>query len=230
MKASEVMTRRVISITPGASIAQAIRTMLKNRISGLPVVNRRGKLVGIVTEGDFLHRQEIGTDIKRNAWLDAMFGPEQSADDYVRAHGMTVGELMTRSPKTVNESASLDQVVRLMERHRIKRVPVLRNGKIVGIVSRANLMQALASIHRAEPKPSRTDSAIRKRIIAAIDKQSWAYGADLFVLVRNGVVDLCGTLSDASQRAAVMALAEEQKGVKKVHDHLRLPDDGVSVT
>jgi predicted transcriptional regulator len=141
-----------------------------------------------------------------------------------------VSELMTRSPITVNESASLDQVVRLMERHRIKRVPVLRKGKIVGIISRANLMQALASIHRGEPKPSRTDTAVRRRIIAAIDKQNWAYGADLFVLVRNGIVDLCGTLSDASQRAALVALAEEQNGVKKVHDHLRLPDDGVSVS
>jgi CBS domain-containing protein len=224
------MTKHVISIAPSASVVQAIRTMLKNRISGLPVVDRRGKLVGIVTEGDFLHRQEIGTDIKRHAWFDAMFGPEQSANDYVRAHGITVGELMTRSPITVNESASLDQVVRLMERHRIKRVPVLRKGKIVGIISRANLMQALASIHRGEPKPSRTDTAVRRRIIAAIDKQNWAYGADLFVLVRNGIVDLCGTLSDASQRAALVALAEEQNGVKKVHDHLRLPDDGVSVS
>jgi CBS domain-containing protein len=230
MKASEVMTKHVISIAPSASVVQAIRTMLKNRISGLPVVDRRGKLAGIVTEGDFLHRQEIGTEIKRHAWLDAVFGPEQSANDYVRAHGITVSELMTRSPITVNESASLDQVVRLMERHRIKRVPVLRKGKIVGIISRANLMQALASIHRGEPKPSRTDTAVRRRIIAAIDKQNWAYGADLFVLVRNGIVDLCGTLSDASQRAALVALAEEQNGVKKVHDHLRLPDDGVSVS
>jgi CBS domain-containing protein len=230
MKASEVMTRRVISIAPSASVVRAIGTMLKNRISGLPVVDRRGKLVGIITEGDFLHRQEIGTDIKRHFWLDAMFGPEQSAADYVRAHGITVGELMTRNPITVNESTSLDQVVRVMERHRIKRVPVLRDGKVAGIISRANLMQALASIHRGEPKPSRTDSAIRRRILAAIEKQNWAYGADLFVLVRNGVVDLCGTLSDASQRTALMALAEEQKGVKKVHDHLRLPNDGVSVT
>jgi CBS domain-containing protein len=231
MKASEVMTKRVISIAANASIVQAIRTMLKNRISGLPVVNRSGKLVGIISEGDLLHRHEIGTEIKRNAWLDAMFGPEQSANDYVRAHGITVGEVMTRMPVvTVSEDTSLDQVVHLMERHRIKRLPVLRDGKIVGIISRANLMQVLAGLHRAEPKPSRTDQAIRRRIIAAIGKQNWSYGADLFVLVRNGVVDLCGKLADPSQRAALTALAAEQNGVKKVHDHLRLPDDGVSVT
>jgi Mg/Co/Ni transporter MgtE len=142
-----------------------------------------------------------------------------------------VGEVMTGMPVvTVQEDTSLDHVVHLMEHHRIKRLPVLRGGKIVGIISRANLMQVLASIHRAEPKSSRNDQTLRWRIIAAIGKQSWSYGADLFVLVRNGVVDLCGTLTDPSQRAALKALAEEQPGVKKVHDHLRLPDDGMSVT
>jgi len=231
MKASEVMTKRVISIASNASVAEAIRAMLKNHISGLPVVNRGGKLVGIISEGDLLHRQEIGTEIKRNAWLDAMFGPEQSANDYVRAHGITVGEVMTRMPViTVNEDTSLDQVVHLMEHHRIKRVPVLHDGKVVGIISRANLLQVLASLHRAEPKPSRDDQAIRRRIIATIRKRNWSYGADLFVLVRNGVVDLCGRIADPSQRAALMTLAAEQNGVKKVHDHLRLPNDGVSVT
>src|SRR5690242_5918556 len=125
MKASEIMTKRVISIAPDASIVQAIRMMLKNRISGLPVVSRSGKLVGIISEGDLLHRHEIGTEIKRNAWLDAIFGPEQSANDYVRAHGITVGEVMTRvRVVSVSEDTSLDQVVHLMERHRIKRLPV----------------------------------------------------------------------------------------------------------
>jgi CBS domain-containing protein len=231
MKASEIMTKRVISIAPDASIVQAIRMMLKNRISGLPVVSRSGKLVGIISEGDLLHRQEIGTEIKRNAWLDAIFGPEQSANDYVRAHGITVGDVMTRvRVVSVSEDTSLDQVVHLMERHRIKRLPVLRGGRIVGIISRANLMQVLASLHRAEPRSSRSDQILRRRIITAIAKQSWSYGADLIVLVRNGIVDLCGTLTDPSQRAALVALTEEQAGVRKVHDHLCLPDDGVSVT
>ncbi len=230
MKADEVMTKRVISIESHASIVQAIRTMLKNRISGLPVLDRRGKLVGVITEGDLLHRHEIGTEIKRHAWLDALFGPEQSANDYVRAHGTTVGEVMTRRPVTVLEDSSLDRVVRLMEQHRIKRLPVLRDGKVVGIISRANLMHALASIHRAEPKSLRNDQTIRRLIIAAIEKESWANGTDLFVIVRNGIVDLCGTLTDPSQREALKALAEQQTGVKKVYDHLRLPDNGVCVT
>jgi len=229
MQAAEIMTKRVISVEPEATIVQAIRLMLKNHLSGLPVINRPGTLVGIITEGDFLHRREIGTELKRHAWLDAIFGPEQSAHDYVRSHGIKVAELMTHSPITVNADTSLDQVVHLMERHH-KRLPVLRRGKVVGIISRANLMRALASIHRASSKTSRNDQEIRKRIVADIEKQNWAYGADIMVLVRNGVVDLCGTLSDSSQRAALKALVRGKSGVRKLYDHLQLKDEGVSAS
>ena len=230
MKVSQVMTKHVISIQLEATIVQAIKLMLNNRLSGLPVIDRRGRLVGIITEGDFLHRREISTELKRNVWLDAFFGSEQSAHDYVRAHGIKVAELMTRQPITVDEDTSLDRVVHLMERHRIKRLPVARKGKVVGIISRANLMRALASIHRSTYKTSRNDQEIRKRIVADIDKQNWAYGADIMVLVRDGIVDLCGTLSDPSQRSALKALVREKSGVRKLYDHLRLKDDGISVT
>lgn len=224
MKASEVMTRRVISIEPEATIVEAIQLMLKNRVSGLPVVDRRGKLVGVISEGDFLHRREIGTEIRRSAWLDAIFGPEQSASDYIRAHGIKVAELMTKRPITIDEGADLDRVVHLMERKRIKRLPIVRKGKMVGIISRANLLRALASIHRSAPKTSRNDQEIRNRIVADIDGQNWAYGTDIMVLVRDGIVDLCGTLSDSSQRAALKALVREKAGVRKLYDHLRLKD------
>jgi predicted transcriptional regulator len=137
---------------------------------------------------------------------------------------------MTRQPITVDEDTSLDRVVHLMERHRIKRLPVVRKGKVVGIISRANLMRALASIHRSTYKTSRNDREIRKRIVADIDKQNWAYGADIMVLVRDGIVDLCGTLSDPSQRAALKGLVREKSGVRKLYDHLRLKDEGISVT
>lgn len=230
MKASEVMTRRVISIEPDASIVQAVRLMLKNHFSGLPVVDRGGKLIGIITEGDFLHRREIGTELRRNAWLVAMFGPEESARDYVHAHGVSVHELMTPEVITVDEDAPLDKVVHLMERHHIKRVPVLRKGKMVGIISRANLLRALASIHRSSSKTSPNDREIHKRIVADIENRNWAYGADIMVLVRDGIVDLCGTLQDSSQRAALKALVKEQSGVRKLHDHMRLMDEGVSVS
>jgi CBS domain-containing protein len=224
------MTKGVISIKPQATIVQAIKLMLKNRISGLPVIDKNEKLVGIITEGDFLHRHEIGTEPRRNAWLDAFFGPEKGAHDYVRSHGIKVAELMTHPPITVNEDTSLNQVVHLMERHKIKRLPVLRNNRVVGMISRANLVRALASIHRASPKTSRNDQAIRKRIVSEIEKQNWAYGADIVVLVRNGVVDLCGTLADRSQRDALKALIENKGRVRKVYDHLRLKNESISVT
>ena len=230
MKASEVMTRRVISIEPDATIVQAVRLMLKNHFSGLPVVDESGKLVGVITEGDFLHRREIGTELKRNAWLVAYFGPEQSAHDYVHAHGTKVAELMTPDPITVDEETSLYQVVHLMERHHIKRLPVLRKGKVVGIISRANLLRALLSIHRSLPEPSGNDEDIRNRIVADIERQDWAYDIDITVLVRDGIVDLCGTVSNSAQQEALKALVREQSGVRKWYDHSRLKDEGVSVT
>ena len=230
MKASEVMTRRVIAIEPDATIVQAIKLMVKHHFSGLPVVDRSGKLVGIITEGDFLHRREIGTELKHNAWFVAMFGPEQSARDYVHAHGLKVSDLMTPQPIAVDENTSLDQVVHLMERHRIKRLPVLRRGKMVGLITRANLLRALASVHRSASKTSVRDREIQKRIVADIEKQEWTGGSDIMVLVRNGIVDLCGTLDDPSQRDALKALVREKSGVRRLYDHLRLNDEGVSVT
>jgi CBS domain-containing protein len=230
MKASEVMTKRVVSIEPDASIVQAINLMLKNHFSGLPVVDRGKKLVGIITEGDFLHRREIGTQVCRNAWLVAMFGPEQSARDYVRAHSMKVADLMTSDPITVNESIPLDKIVHLMERRRIKRLPVLRRGKLVGIIARTDLLRVLARICHSIPRTTGRDREIHKRILADIKKQEWTYGSDIVVLVHNGVVDLCGTLAEPSQREALNVLVREKAGVRKLHDHLRLRGEGLSIS
>ena len=163
MKVSDVMTRRVISVAPEATVRHAIRLMLQNNISGLPVIDDKGKLVGIVSEGDFLRRSEIGTERKRSRWLTAFLGPSEPAHDYVHSHGLKVKEVMTCDPIMVQEDTQLDQVVHLMESHNIKRLPVVRGEKVVGVVSRANLMRALASIHRAAPKSSKDvlQSAIR---------------------------------------------------------------------
>ena len=164
MKVSDVMTRRVVSVTPEATIRHAIRLMLDNHISGLPVIDDKAKLVGIVSEGDFLRRSEIGTERKRSRWLGALLGPGEPANDYVHSHGLKVKEVMTRKPITVQEDAPLDQVVHLMESRSVKRLPVVRGEKVVGVVSRANLMRALASMYRAAPKSSKNDAAIRGQI------------------------------------------------------------------
>src|SRR3974390_290875 len=146
MQVRDVMTANVISVPAQATILDAARTMLRNRVSGLPVVDAEGQLVGMVTEGDFLRRSEIGTERRRPKWLEFVLGPGRMAEDYVRAAGRKVNDVMTRDPVTVSEDDSLGTVVELMERRGVKRFPVLRDGKMVGIVSRANLMGALVNL------------------------------------------------------------------------------------
>lgn len=218
MKASEVMTPRVISIEPDAPIMRAVRLMLQNRVSGLPVIGPKGELVGMVTEGDFIRRGEIGTQRRRNRWLEFLIGPGRLADEYVHARGRKVEEVMTREPITVTPDTPLDEVVRLMERHRIKRLPVLREGALVGIVTRANIMHALVSVAAETKAPTGDDATIREQILAECGRQSWAPMAN--VVVRNGVVELWGTITDERERQALIVASENVAGVKTVHDHL----------
>jgi CBS domain-containing protein len=218
MKARDVMTPRVISIETDAPIMRAVQLMLQNRISGLPVVGPKGELVGMVTEGDFIRRGEIGTQRRRNRWLEFLIGPGRLADEYVHARGRKVEEVMTREPVTVTEDTPLDEVVRLMERHRIKRLPVMRGGELVGIVTRANIMHALVSLAVEAKAPAGDDAAIREQILAECAKQSWAPMTN--VVVRNGVVELWGTITDERERAALIVASENVPGVKTVHDHL----------
>ena len=138
MKAKDVMTSPVVSIEPDASIWQAVRIMLQRHISGLPVIDQKGALVGIVTEGDFLRRAETGTQRRRPRWLEYLIGPGRLADEYTRSHGRKVSEIMTADPLTISEDTPLDAIVRLMEKRQIKRLPVVRDQEVVGIVSRAN--------------------------------------------------------------------------------------------
>jgi CBS-domain-containing membrane protein len=147
--------------------------MLENRISGLPVTDARGNLVGIVTEGDFLRRREIGTQRRRARWLEFLIAPGPLAAEYVRASGRRIDEVMTPDPYTVIESDSLETAVELMERQNIKRITVLRDGRIVGIVSRANLMHALAGLAHYIPAPAGGDREIYERILATLAKQKW---------------------------------------------------------
>jgi CBS domain-containing protein len=220
MKASDVMTRRIVSVTPEATVLEAVRLMLQNHISGLPVIDATGNLVGVVTEGDFLRRAETGTQRKRSRWLELFVGPRTLAEEYVHAHGRKVEEVMTADPITISEDTPLEEVVRAMERHRIKRLPVVRDKNVVGIVSRANLMHALASLGRAAPAASSSDTAIRNQILKELDKQAWAPVALIDVVVRDGVVELWGTITEAKQGDGLRVVAENIPGVKEVVNHL----------
>ena len=163
MKAADVMTRNVISAKPDMTVLQAARLMLQHHISGLPVIDSTGHLVGILSEGDFLRRRETTTERRRSRWLEFLMGPGKIAAEYSHSHGSKVSEVMTDEVQTINEDTPLEQVVELMERHRIKRVPVLRGDKVVGIVTRSNLMHAMVSLARATPRKSQSDAAIREQ-------------------------------------------------------------------
>lgn len=220
MKAADVMTARVISVTPEASVLECVRLMLQHRISGLPVIDAKGVLLGVVTEGDFLRRVEAGTERKRPRWLEFFAGPARLADEYVQSHGRKVSDVMTPEPITINEDTPVEEVVRLMEERRIKRLPVMRGSKVVGIVSRANLLHALASVGREAAPAAKDDQAIRARILADLAKQPWAPRDLIDATVRNGVVDLWGVVMADHQREAAGVVAENVPGVKEVKNHI----------
>jgi CBS domain-containing protein len=219
MRAHQIMTRQVVTIATDAAIADAANIMLEKHISGLPVVDAGGKLVGIISQGDFIRRAEIGTQRKRGRWLKFLVGPGRTASAFVRERGRRVGEIMTPEPCTVTEDATLEDIVELMERNNVKRLPVVRGDQLIGIVTRSNLLQAVAGLAREVPDPTADDDHIRNRVFASMEKVDWApFG--LGVIVVDGVVHLSGVITNEQSREATIVAAENVSGVKKVHDHL----------
>jgi CBS domain-containing protein len=219
MEVADVMTQDVVSVGPDASIARAVRLMVDRKLSGLPVVDSAGCMVGIITERDFLRRAELGTERERPSWLEFVLGPGRLADEYVHVHGRKVKDVMTPQVVSTTEDALLDEVVRLMERHQVKRLPVLRGGRLVGIVSRSDLLRALANLANQAPRTA-SDAEIRSRVLAEFARQRWAALACPEVTVRNGIVLVSGTIVDEAQRRAVRVAVENVPGVKGFEDEL----------
>lgn len=219
MRAHQIMTRNVLAVSPTTSVEAAAKTMLEHHISGLPVLDMSGNLVGILSERDFLRRAEIGTQRKRSRWLQFFMTPGAAADDFVHERGRTVADVMTSDPITVIESTPLTDVVALMEKNNVKRLPVVNGRKLVGIITRANLMQAVASMAGDVPDPTADDDHMRERIIRTIDAQDWR-PIGLQVIVRRGVAHLRGLIVDERMREACLVAARNVAGVKEVHDHL----------
>ena len=220
MNVKQIMTWPVFSIGPDATVLQAVQLMLQHKISGLPVVGADGKLVGIVTEGDFLRRTETATERHRPNWLNFLVGPGRLADEYVHTHTRKIADVMTPEPYTITEDTSLEEVVQMMEKHRIKRLPVVRKKQLVGIVSRANLLHALVSLAPSVSPPAATDEIIHKSLLIELQHEKWAPIGFLNVIVLNGVVELWGTITDERQRQALIVAAQNIPGVKGVQDHL----------
>jgi CBS domain-containing protein len=220
MKASEIMTMGVYTVTPDVSVPDAARLMIEQGISGLPVVDAAGQIVGIVTEGDFLRRAETGTQRRRPRWLEILVGPGRLANEYVRTHARKVADIMTAKVVMVSADTPVQDVVGVMERHRIKRVPVVKDGAVVGIVSRANLVQALARLAEEAPPSRPDDEAMRAQIMAELNKQEWAPHPSVNVIVRDGVAELWGVILNENKRDAVRVLAENVPGIVGVQDHM----------
>jgi CBS domain-containing protein len=220
MKASEVMTRNVVTVGRGTPVAKAIRVMLDNHVSGLPVLDDDGKLAGILTEGDLLRRGETGTERHRPRWLEVLMGPGRMAGEYVRTHGRRVGGIMTQNVVSVAPDTALDEIVHLMERRRIKRLPVMDGDALVGVVSRADLLRALASVLEKQTGGTNSDDEIREKIHAELAKVAWVPREGLSITVQDGVVDLNGVILEEKEREALRVVAENVEGVKAVEDHL----------
>src|SRR3974390_1281726 len=231
MKAEDVMTRDVISIDPNATVLQAARLMLQHHISGLPVIDGNSNLVGVLSEGDFLRRRETKTERRRSRWLEFLMGPGRMAAEYSHSHGSKVSEVMSTDVQSVEQDTALEDIVELMERKRIKRVPVLCGGQLVGIVTRSNLMHAMVSMARVVQPAAKDDVTIREALLAELQKEDWAPAAMTNVVVRDGVVELWGVIVDERQRTALKVAAENIAGVKAVKDHLVWlePTSGVTI-
>jgi CBS domain-containing protein len=214
------MTQHPLTVSPDASVMHAVQLMLRRRISGLPVVDDTGALVGLLTEGDLLRRVELGTQKRRPRWVEFLVGSGRLASEYVNACGRRVHEVMSFPVHTVSEDTPLTDVVKIMETKQVKRLPVVHNGRLVGILSRANLLRALVSIARDAKPTALADTAIRQRLLEELGKQSWAPVTLIDVIVRNGIVHLWGSLTDERQRQGIRVVAENTPGVKRVEDHL----------
>jgi CBS domain-containing protein len=228
MQARDIMVAPVITASPNASIKSVAEMFIRYGISAVPVVGDNGKIVGIISEGDLLHRAETGTEKRRSWWLRAFVGPDTLADDYIKAHTRKVSDAMTREVVTASPETPLHEIASLLEKHAIKRVPIVQDGRLVGLISRANLLHAIVSSGQALEIPL-SDSAIRDKLLAHLRAQSWSHTGLLNVTVNNGVVDLWGIVNSPSERKAVRIAAETTPGVRAVNDNMRPWPAGVLV-
>jgi CBS domain-containing protein len=221
MKAADVMVTNVITVGPDISVQEVAQILLSARISAVPVVEAGGELLGIVSEGDLMHRAEAGTGRRRPWWLAAFLGKEALAAEFVKEHSRRVTDVMTREVVTATPETSLSDIANLLEKNAIKRVPIVKDGKVVGIVSRANLLQALAVAgKKLEGTAPSDDSTIRDKVITQLDAEPWTRPSLINVIVQDGTVELWGIVDSASEKKAVRIAAEVTPGVRAVNDNL----------
>ena len=222
MRAIDVMTSEVISVDANATVTAVARLLAERGISAVPVVDKANQVIGMVSEGDLLHRAETGTERRRSWWLDMMASTNKLAGDYIKSHSGKVKDVMTRKVLSVTEATPVADIALLLETNRIKRVPVVHDGKLVGIVSRANLVQALAmTINQSPSGAEAEDRSIREKLLAELKAQRWAEVSPANITVKDGVVHLWSSYLSEQEKRALVVAAENIPGVRRVEDHMR---------
>jgi len=219
MKAQDVMVRDVVTVGPNMDVADAVDLLVKHDISAVPVVDSDGDLIGILSEADLLEREELGAEHHHSWWMESLMPSSKLAKEYARAHGKKVSEVMSTDVITASEDTPVSEIAALLERHRIKRVPIVKDREVIGIVSQSNLIQALASSKAAVEPKNETDRGIRLELLDRLSKQRWT-DFSRNIIVQDGVVHLWGLVGSESERKALTALAQNVPGVSDVADEM----------
>ncbi len=221
MKAQDVMVRDVVTVGPDTDVSKAVALLVEHDISALPVVDADDNLIGILSEADLLEREELGAEFHHPWWIETLMPASTPAEEFAKAHGKKVSEVMSTDVITVSEETPVSEIAALLERHRIKRVPVVSDGKVVGIVSRSNLIQALTSSKPTLEPKTETDRSIRLELLDRLGRQrQWTDFGSRNIIVQDGVVHLWGLVSSESERKALTALAHDVPGVSNVADEM----------
>ncbi len=231
MKARDIMVRNVITVGPKTSVREVANILLRKQISALPVVDEHRKLIGIISEGDLVRRAELETDYRRSWWLEifARKTNETLAVEYRKSHARRVKDVMSRKVITATPSTSLRDIAALLEKNRIKRVPIVANRKVVGIVSRANLIQALASLRKETEQSTITDSMIRKRVMAQFKSEQWSKHSLLNATVQGRRVKLWGIVDSEAEKEAARVAAEQVAGIQAIENNVIVQPDRAEI-
>ena len=222
MRARDFMTRRVHSVRPTASVNEIVRMMVRRHVSAVPVVDGNRRVLGMISEGDLLRRVEIGTDRRKSWWYALLADPTTRARDYVKANAASAADIMTTPVISISDTTDVTEIVDLMQRSDIKRVPVVKGGKLVGIVSRRDVIRSLGKTPSGAARARGDDASIRELLRKKLSTLGWADAALVNFIVEKGVIELNGLVPSADQRDAIRVMAERIPGVRKVKDRLQV--------
>jgi CBS-domain-containing membrane protein len=222
MEAQDVMTRDVVAVGPDTTVGEIAAILVRHRISAVPVVSRDQQLIGIVTQTDLAHRSETGTEKRRKWWLEAFADPDAKAREYVKSHGLKAQDIMSRHVVSVQQGDSLADVANALDGYRVRQVPVVSKGGIVGMISRADIVRKLAEMRAAGTGAQPDNGTLQKAIWEEIKAQSWLKSAFVNLAVRDGVVELWGAVDSDEQHQALRVLVEGVPGVREVEDNVTL--------